>query len=76
MNIVYLILAITFLTIAHFIKIERQSQFIEIYEKAPKSALSKALSITFILNMIVPFKLGNIFRILYPGKYLKNGSSF
>lgn len=76
MHYIYFILAIFFLSFAHYIKIIRQSQFIEIYEKSPKARLSKALSITFILNMIVPLKLGNIFRIIYPGRYMKNGKSF
>ena len=72
----YLIFAILFLSFAHYIKIIRQAQFIEIYEKPPKAVLSKALSITFILNMILPFKIGNLFRIIYPGRFMKNGKSF
>ena len=76
MNQLLLILAIVCLTFAHFVKIIRQSQFIEIYEKPPMAILSKALSITFALNLILPFKLGNIFRIIYTGKNLKNGKSF
>lgn len=76
MNILLFILAILLLLMAHFTKIARQAQFIEIYEKPPKGVLKKALSVTFLLNLIVPFKLGNIFRIIYPGKNMKNGSSF
>lgn len=76
MKYFYLIISIFFLSVAHYIKIVRQSQFIEIYEKPSKQILSKALSITFILNMILPFKIGNIFRVMYPGKYMKNGRSF
>lgn len=76
MNIMLFILAMIFLTLAHLVKIIRQSQFIEIYEKSPKVILGKSLSITFMLNLILPFKLGNIFRILNTGKHLKNGKSF
>lgn len=76
MNILLFISAIVLLLFAHFVKIARQSQFIEIYEKPPKDILKKSLSITFLLNLIVPFKLGNIFRIIYPGNYMKNGRSF
>ena len=76
MNYLFFVLAIFFLAIAHYIKIIRQSQFIEIYEKPQKSILTKALSITFILNLILPFKLGNIVRIIYPGNKMKNGKSF
>lgn len=76
MNIVFFILAIMFLLVAHFVKIARQSQFIEIYEEPPEDVLNKSLSITFLLNLILPFKLGNIFRVIYSGKYMKNGRSF
>lgn len=76
MNIMLFISAIMLLLIAHFVKIVRQSQFIEIYEEPPKDVLNKSLSITFLLNLILPFKLGNVFRILYSGKHMKNGGSF
>lgn len=76
MNIILFISAIVLLLLAHLVKIARQSQFIEIYEEPPKDILNKALAITFLLNLILPFKLGNIFRVIYPGKHMKNGSSF
>lgn len=76
MNIILFILAILLLLSAHLVKIARQSQFIEIYEKPPKEILNKSLSVTFLLNLILPFKLGNVFRIIYSGKYMKNGKSF
>ena len=76
MNIILFISAIVLLLLAHFVKIARQSQFIEIYEKPQKDILKKGLSVTFLLNLILPFKLGNVFRIIYPGKHMKNGSSF
>ena len=62
--------SILLLFLANIVKIERQSQFIEIYEKPPKAALSQALSITLLLNLVLPFKLGNIFRVFYPKKHL------
>jgi len=76
MNIIFFIAAIILLLLAHLVKIARQSQFIEIYERPPKDILNKSLSVTFLLNLILPFKLGNIFRIIYSGKYMKNGKSF
>ncbi len=76
MSIILFIAAIVLLLLAHLMKIARQSQFIEIYEKPPINILNKSLSITFLLNLILPLKLGNIFRIVYSGKHLKNGKSF
>lgn len=73
---IYLILAIIFLTLAHISKIMRQAEFIEIYENSNKKDLSKAMSISYMINFVLPFKIGNIFRIIYPGKKMKNGVSF
>ena len=74
--VLYFILAVVFLLSAYMIKILRQAQFIEIYEQPPKNILGKALSITFLLNLVLPLRLGNIFRMFYTGKHLKNGKSF
>ena len=76
MKFFYFIFSIFLLSLAHLFKIERQKQFIEIYEKPNTKRLLKALSIGYILNMFLPFKLGNIFRVIYPGKKMKNGISF
>ena len=72
----FLILSTLLLLASYMLKILRQAQFIEIYERPQKEVLSKALSITFLLNLILPFRLGNIFRIIFVGKHLKNGKSF
>ena len=73
---IYFILAIIFLTLAHISKIMRQAEFIEIYECPNKKDLSKAMSISYMINFVLPFKVGNLFRIIYPGKKMKNGVSF
>lgn len=73
---IYFIIAIIFLCLAHISKIMRQAQFIEIYEQPKKDTLSKAMSISYMINFVLPFKIGNIFRIIYPGKKMKNGVSF
>ena len=73
---IYLIIAIAFISLAHMAKILRQKQFIEIYEKPKDKYLMQGLSIGYALNLIFPLKLGTIFRIIYPGKKMKNGVSF
>ena len=76
MIIVYLGLSILLLIAANIFKILRLSQFIEPYEKPNSKRLIQALSIGNILNLVLPFRLGNLFRIYLPGKYMKNGISF
>ena len=72
----FFVISIILLLCAYLLKILRQAQFIEIYERPQKNILSKALSITFLLNLILPFRLGNIFRVIFVGRHLKNGKSF
>ena len=76
MNILLLIISIFLLTVAHFWKVKRQKQFIEIYEKPNEKYLLRGLSIGYIINLILPIKLGTLFRVIYPGKKMKNGVSF
>lgn len=73
---IYFILAIILLSLAHISKVLRQAEFIEIYECPNKKELSKAMSISYMINFVLPFKVGNIFRIIYPGRKMKNGVSF
>lgn len=73
---IYLILAIIALVFAHYFKTKRQEQFIEIYEKPNKSNLIQALSFGYIINFIIPFRLGDVFRVWYIGRKMKNGLSF
>ncbi len=76
MKYLYFIFAVLALFLAHIFKIARQKQFIEIYEEPNEKVLLKGLSISYIINFLLPFKLGYIFRIIYPGKRMKNGVSF
>ena len=76
MKAVILILAIITLVIAHVLKVYRQRQFIEIYERPDDKSLLQALSFGYIINFILPFRLGDIFRAWYAGRKMKNGLSF
>ncbi len=71
-----LTLAIITMVIAHYFKVYRLKQFIEIYEKPNNSRLLQALSLSYVINFIVPFRLGDIFRAWWAGRSMKNGLSF
>ena len=73
---IYLIISIVLLAIAHIFKTLRQKQFVEIYEEPNTNRLLRGLSIGYALNLVLPLKLGTIYRIIYPGKKMKNGVSF
>lgn len=73
MNKWLLIVAIMLLTAGHYFKMLRWKQFIEIYEKPNKSQLLQALGLGYAINFCVPYHGGDIFRILWAGRRMKNG---
>lgn len=75
MKYVYLIVAIAFICIAHLIRVIRWELFIQVYEKPKHRNLIQALSVGFILNYILPYKLGDLFRAWFGGRKMKNGKA-
>ena len=76
MAIIVLILAIFSLVVAHYFKVYRLEQFIRIYEKPNRNNLVRALSLGYIINFLLPFRAGDLFRAWFSGKKMKNGFSF
>jgi len=66
-------ISIVLMLLGHYFKMLRWKNFINIYENTSKVNLLKALAIGQIINMILPFRLGDIIRIYLSGKRLKNG---
>lgn len=73
---VWLVIAIVSLLAGHLMKVYRWWLFIELYEKPSVSVLLKSLSIAHSINFIIPFHVGDIFRIWYSGKRMVNGVKF
>ena len=73
---VWLVIAIGSLLAGHLMKVYRWWLFIELYEKPSVSVLLKSLSIAHAINFIIPFHVGDIFRIWYSGKRMVNGVKF
>lgn len=71
-----LLLAIIMMVIAHLLKVYRTKQFIKIYEKPDNKSLIQALSLGYIINFFVPFRIGDLFRSWYAGRKMQNGQSF
>lgn len=72
---IYLAGAIAMITAAHLVRVARWEMFIEVYEKPQKRRLNQALSMGFLINYIVPFKLGDIARAWYAGSGMKTGKA-
>lgn len=70
---IYFLGAILFICLAHFIRVLRWELFIDVYEKPDRKNLVQSLSIGYLLNYIVPFKLGDVIRAWYSGRKMENG---
>lgn len=77
MAIVFFILAIIALSIAHICKMLRWKQFVEIYEKPHISTLLSSLAVGYVINFILPFRvIGDFVRSIISGRKMKNGFTF
>ena len=76
MMIVFFGIAVLLMAIGHLFKVSRWSLYISVYEKPVFGNLLTALSISHIINVLLPVRLGDIFRVLVSGKSLKNRYSF
>ena len=75
MKIFLLLAAMAVFVVGHVFKVYRWKQFIGVYEKSDTVYLLNALSIGHTVNTLVPFRVGDLFRIYLAGKHLKNGYS-
>ena len=62
MKLLYLFGAILLICLAHLLRVFRWTLFIEVYEKPPRKKLTQALAIGYMLNYVLPYKLGDIVR--------------
>ncbi len=68
--------AICLLMIGHYFKMLRWKQFVEIYEQPNENILLRSLSVGYLINFCMPFKIGELVRIYLSGRKMKNGISF
>lgn len=67
------VMAIILMILGHLFKMLRWKEFINVYEQADNASLMRAMAIGQGINMVVPFRLGDLARIYLSGKKLKNG---
>ncbi len=76
MSLSLFILAIILIIAGHMVKSLRQKQFSDLYEEVKLPVFNEALAAGYIVNLIVPFRLGDILRAFIIGRRMKNGFSF
>ncbi|GGJ00890.1 lysylphosphatidylglycerol synthase transmembrane domain-containing protein [Paenibacillus hunanensis] len=76
MDVFLFIAAIFLLLIGHYFKMLRWKQFVEIYESPNEQILLRSLTIGYLINFCLPFRIGELIRIILSGRKMKNGISF
>ncbi len=71
---IYLIIAVSLLILGHICKARRWKLLLSSYETVPTVSLLRVLAIGQGINMVLPFRVGDVARICLLGKkHLKNG---
>ncbi len=65
--------AILLMGIAHILRTLRWELFIEVYEKPDRKRLLRSISLGYLINYFVPYKLGDVARGYLAGRKMKNG---
>ena len=76
MEVKIFLLSIFFMIMGHIFKIKRWGLLISVYEKPVEYNLLNAMTLGHTLNTIFPIRIGDIVRIIWAGKKLKNSYSF
>lgn len=71
-----LVIAILVICVAHYIRTLRWKMFVKTYEKPNEKYLLQSLSVGYLCNFFIPFKLGDLIRAWMSGKKMKNGRGF
>lgn len=73
---IWLVVSILALLLGHLVKVYRWNLFIKLYERTPICVLLNSLSISSAINFVVPYHIGDLYRIWYSGRRMKNGIRF
>ena len=76
MELFILFVAMVLLFVGHLFKVLRWKQIVEVYEEPGKKDLFRALSVGYLINFIMPYRIGDIVRAFLAGRKMKNGFSF
>lgn len=68
--------AVIFMVAGHIFKVKRWGLFISVYEEPSEANLLNAMTLGHTLNAILPLRVGDIVRIAWAGRKIKNGYSF
>ncbi len=63
------------MTIAHLARTARWQLFVDVYERPNTRNLIQSMSLGYLINSFIPFKIGDLFRAWFSGRKMKNGKA-
>lgn len=73
---IFFIGAILFIVVGHLLKTLRWKSIADVYEKTDFANLGFSLSMGYLVNFFIPFRIGDLARSYLAGRKMKNGVSF
>lgn len=72
----YLIFSILLLLVGHTFRLLRWEQFVRIYERPQRGTMLRGMAGGYAINTILPLHLGDVFRAVFVGRWMKSGVGF
>ena len=72
----FFLVAVILLIAGHMVKSGRQKLFADFYEDVKPVVFNEGLAAGYLVNLVVPFRLGDLLRAFIVGRRMRNGFSF
>ncbi len=72
----FFLVAVILLIAGHMVKAGRQKLFADFYEDVKPVVFNEGLAAGYLVNLVVPFRLGDLLRAFIVGRRMRNGFSF
>ncbi len=76
MSFLLFVSAVILLMAGHTVKSGRQKLFADFYEDVKPAVFNEGLAAGYLVNLVVPFRLGDLLRAVIVGRRMRNGFSF
>ncbi len=71
-----LLAAMLLVLVGHAFRLLRWEQFVRIYERPMRGRMLRGMAVTYGLNFVLPFHIGDLYRAWYVGRRMKSGIGF
>lgn len=75
-SLVFLLASVALVLLGHMFRLLRWEQFIRIHERPIRRDLLRGMAGGYAVNFLLPFHVGDLFRAVYTGRRMQNGTGF